>query len=57
MAPTAYSSKEIRTATNGKPHVGASKAANGHGPEPMTQPVHLTSAEVIDLEHEYGAHK
>ena len=52
MAPTATSTNS--TVTNGKhevvkPKNGASTGTNGN--------VHLSSADVIHLEHEHGAHK
>lgn len=52
MAPTATNTNS--TTTNGKHEVvknknGASAGSNGN--------VHLSSADVIQLEHEYGAHK
>ena len=46
MAPAAYD----RT-SNGSGASKAGKAGKGNGP------VHISSAEVIRLEHEYGAHK
>ncbi|KIP03032.1 hypothetical protein PHLGIDRAFT_130394 [Phlebiopsis gigantea 11061_1 CR5-6] len=53
MAPTATSTNSMTT--NGKHEIvknknGASTGTNGHGN------VHLSSADVIHLEHEYGAH-
>jgi hypothetical protein len=45
---------ENGTALNGK---GAHLKENGHAQSNGSQPAKLSSADVIGLEHEYGAHK
>ena len=59
MAPTASSPKEFPYTTNGKLHVVKKQAANGQTPSARasTSADHLSSAQVIQLEHEHGAHK
>ena len=59
IAPTASSPKEFPYTTTGKLHVVKKQAANGQTPSARasTSADHLSSAQVIQLEHEHGAHK
>lgn len=54
MSPVATSPKEFEfpATSNGKSHV-VKKNGNANG----VSPAHLSSYEVISLEHAYGAHK
>jgi ornithine--oxo-acid transaminase len=53
MSPAAIAHNGDNTVSNGKQN--AMKAANGARTAETTP--HLTSADVIRMEHEYGAHK
>ena len=53
MAPTA--SFTAQSAGNGKTAPGAAK--NGQSAGEGRPAVHLTSSDIIELEHQYGAHK